>query len=220
MKTGERIRSAWMDARLKWIGFKKLIRELGFMKALVVAGAAELRLDPFHEYPEPEDEKEFLSRNQIRPALKLYMELQKVVPRERALDIVEKCLLDAGVMFMERTIGQIDVPAYCEMSPDERLAYLTGVSRSFFNAEAEVVDPQPTGFQYKVNHCRYVPLCLKAGVPELSPRFCSGDLAFFREGPLDVERLGTLAEGADCCTFIFRLKDEPESNPAKEKPTR
>ncbi len=202
---------AFHDMLLKWAGFLELRKGLGLFGALRFGFGSELLPDPFSKLGPPENEDERLSRDQIRSAVNLYSLLRERLGREKALEIMEPVILAATLVHLRRTIGALDVPAYLNADESGRRRIVEALTSCFFNATSVLDAVEETSFVHRVTHCRFVPLCRETGVPELTPLFCKGDLAFFASGPVELQRPGTLAEGASECRFEFSLRET--SNP-------
>ncbi len=196
------------ELRLKVVGFFELVRRLGPVDALRFGLRSETMTDPFETLGPPENENDRLSRDQIRSAVKLYSLLREAFGQTKALDVMEKVIVRATLVHLQKTIGPLDIPNYLASNQTERQKTIESLTSRFFNATSVLDSVEETGFVYRVTACRFVPLCQKAGVPELAPLFCKGDLAFFASGPVELKRPGTLAEGAPNCRFEFSLRKQ------------
>ena len=157
--------------------------------------------------PAPADDKDRGSRDQIRPAVRLYGVLRDEMGQEEALQVVAAVVLPATIVFLEHAIGGLDPAAYGAADEDGRRAYADRIMAPFPNADAESAEAGDRHFVQHVTRCRFVELCAAAGVPELAPVFCAGDLAFFEQGEIELTRPTTLAEGGPYCDFRFSLRD-------------
>jgi len=199
---------SWLDIRIQLTGLRRLTRELGWMRAVQVGIAAQRGGDAFAALGPAQDDQDAASRAQLAPAIALYRALRLHLDAEESLRVAGAVIHDASLRFLEHAIGEVDLERYRASTPNHRRAYLQGIMEQFVNADARIEVADEEGFVQVVTRCRFVELCRAAGVPELAPAFCAGDLAFFSRGPVRLDRPGTLAEGADACEFRFSLRGE------------
>ncbi len=195
--------------------FKVLIEELGLIDALRVGGRTQRRVfagEPFAEFPPPESDGERKSRDQIGPAIVLYRELLEEVSRERALQVAERMIIEASIVFLSETVGRLRRSELLEMGDREREAFVRERGNQFFNATLRWEEIDEEVVEFTVTHCEFPPLCEAAGVPELAPLFCKGDAEFFGgvEDDVALERPHTLAEGAESCPFRIEMREPGE----------
>ncbi len=189
-----------------------LLRELGLVRALRVGLSLARRQragEPFAALPPPENDAERLSRAQIGPAILLYQELLRFLPRDEALRLTERVVVVGAVAFLRRSIGRLRRAELAALDEPGRQRFVEARGARFFNATTRWDEVSAASVRFTVTHCRFPPLCQALGVPELAPVFCKGDERFFGSVEPDVvlERPHTLAEGAASCPFTLRFRD-------------
>ena len=197
----------FLDLRMQLAALKALAGELGWSRAVRLGIAGERAPDPFADLPEPETDKDGASREQIRPALRLYGVLRAEFGDDEALRLTEAAIVPATLTWLDVVLGPLDVSRYRGADEDARRRWADELMAPFPNADAETVEAADTRFVQHVTRCRFVELCSAAGVPELAPVFCAGDLVYFERGPIDLDRPSTLAGGAPHCEFRFTLRE-------------
>ena len=193
-------------ARVLW-------RRLG-LRATLSLGAklewARRRGEPFERLAPPVDEREQQSRQQIGPAILLYRALlDRGMPRDQALSLVEEVILEATLAFLGRTIGPLRRADLEALDDQERGHFVRRLGRRFFNATLRWDTVAADQVAFTVTHCHFPSLCAAAGHPELAPLFCKGDALYFGQVEPDVllERPHTIAGGAPTCPFTLRYSD-------------
>lgn len=192
---------------MKWAAFEVLRDQFGLNEAVQVGLASSRRPDPFHVLPEPDDDRERASRDQIRPSVNLYLELRSRMGEDDALKVVRDVVLEASLVFLEATADQLDPGRYLVADEESRAALVERVIGKFPNSEGVLEEMSDEGFVYRVTTCRFVHICNDIGLSDLAPLFCRGDIAFFARGPVALERPTTLADGDACCEFRFGLRE-------------
>lgn len=193
-------------------GLGALFSAAGAVSAVTVLLASLPTLlgkDPFLQLGPAADERERASRKQIAPAVAMYAALRTRLGKDRALEIMRR-VIDAGTLaFLAHTVGEPPIAAYLKGNTDERRRLVEGLMAPFFNAVSEIREIGEKGFTVEVTACHFPGLCQAAGVAELAPLFCAGDLEYFNRpgSPVKLERDGTLAEGRACCPFSFSAVD-------------
>ena len=189
-----------------------LARSLGWWGALRVGLSLALGGggDPFAHLGPAEDERERLSREQARLAIRLYRVLLQRTSAERALVVAGHVIEAGAIEHLERTLGDLDVREYGALEQDERVRRVQGWIDSFFTATTTLDEVHDERVSFTVTACALARLCREAGHPELAPAFCRGDALYFaaRTPPVDLERPHTLAEGAATCPFRLTLRSE------------
>jgi hypothetical protein len=201
-----------MFSREDSAAFKILIEELGLVDALRIGGRTQRRVfagEPFDDFDPPETENERESRDQIGPAIVLYRELRREVDRERALEVAERVIVEASIIFLGKTIGRLRRRELLDLEDREREQFVRRKGDKFFNATLEWEQIEVDTVEFTVTHCEFPPLCEATGVPELAPLFCEGDAQFFGdvEEDVDLDRPHTIAEGAETCPFRITLRE-------------
>ncbi|MFB6371555.1 MAG: L-2-amino-thiazoline-4-carboxylic acid hydrolase [Bradymonadaceae bacterium] len=195
------------------VGFRILVDELGLVDALRIGGRMQRQIfagEPFSDLPAPESDQERESRDQIAPAIVLYRQLRDELGEERALEVAERVIREATVVFLSKTVGRLRRDELLAMDDDEREAFVREKGQHFANADLTWDQIGAESVEFTVTHCRFPPLCEAAGVPELAPLFCKGDADFFGgvEEDVDLERPHTIAEGAENCPFHIYMRDD------------
>jgi len=162
--------------------------------------------EPFGSMPPVDCENERLSRAQIAPAVLLYKALLAHCP-EQALSVTERIVVEDGVRFLRRTLGVLSPTQLASLSSQERTSFAQSKAKKFFNATIRWDRIEADHIQFTVTACRFPPLCLAAGVPEIAPFFCAVDSQYFGsvEENVLLERSQTIASGASECPFTLRV---------------
>jgi len=197
----------FLDLRMQLAALRALAGELGWPRAVRLGLAGERAPDPFAALPPPETEKDRASRDQIRPALRLYGVLRAELGDEEALRVTETAIVPATLTWLDGVVGRLDVARYEAADEPSRRRWAEELMSPFPNADSETVEAGDARLVQHVMRCRFVELCAAAGVPELAPVFCAGDLVFFERGPIDLTRPMTLAGGGPYCDFRFTLRE-------------
>lgn len=190
-----------------------LLRELGVWGALLVGRRIRRRQragEPFQLLAPPATEEERLSRDQIGPAILLYRELRERIGREEALRITEVVVVEAALIFLRETIGPLRRAELEALDEESKQAFVKERGRRFFNATVQWDEVSGERVRFTVKHCKFPPLCVAAGVPELAPLFCRADARYFGSVEPDVTltRNQTIAEGAPTCPFLLEWSRE------------
>lgn len=199
------------ELRMKWAAFAVLRDQLGLKETVRVGLAMGRRPDPFQVLPEPADDRDRDSRDQIRPSVNLYLELRARIGEDQALKVVRDVVLEASLAFLEANADQLDPGRYLVADPEGRVAMVNGVIGRFPNSDGVLEDVRDDGFVFRVTTCRFVNLCNDIGLSDLAPLYCRGDVAYFARGSVTLERPTTLAEGDPCCEFRFGLRENGRS---------
>lgn len=183
-----------------------LLRELGVFKSLKVGRAIRRRQkkgDPFSHLEPPSTDEDRLSREQIGPAILLYQELLKVVDGDSAWRVTEEIVVEAACVFLRQSIGELRRDELATLDATGRERFVQERGRKFFNATVTWEEISGERVHFTVTHCKFPPLCVAAGVPELAPIFCKGDARYFGtiEPDVELKRPHTIAEGASTCAF-------------------
>lgn len=191
---------------------KALGSEVGWARTARAAWAAlpaRLGRDPFAAaLGPPSDAREAASRAQIGGAVLLYRRLREQEGRARALEILSAVVRAGTVAFLGHTVGRIDAARFQAMDETGRRAMCAEMAGRFFNATSRIDEVSDRRFVLTVTHCLFPGLCRAAGVEEIAPLFCRGDLDYFNAGggPVVLRREWTIAEGGATCPFVFHLR--------------
>ncbi len=193
-------------------GIVALTRRLGYRRALAASMATlpvVLGKDPFSVLGKAATAREKASRKQIAPAIALYGYLKNRVGQQDALDCMKDVIVSATLAFLSYTIGEIPVQRYLSSDESGRRDMLERIADRFFNADSQIVGVSDREFSMHVSRCDFPRLCRSVGMEELAPLFCVGDMAYFNrtESVVRLQRETTIAEGGDCCPFVFTMKD-------------
>jgi hypothetical protein len=196
----------WVDVRCALAGFLVLRRRVGFLRALYYGLIAQAGGDPFKSLPPPGGLPETLSRRQIAPAVGLYKVLKSRLGPDTAAAVMRSVVTTATQAFLSWAIGRPDASAFQSLPENERRDFALAIAGKFFNASGALGEVSGESFSYTVERCLFVELCAGAGVPELAPLFCEGDLRYFATGPVGLDRTVTLASDGRPCDFRFSLR--------------
>ncbi len=196
----------FLDLRMQLAALKALAGELGWARAVKLGLAGERAPDPFAGFPPPETDADRASRDQIRPALRLYGVLRAQLGDDEALRIAEAAVVPATLAWLDGVIGRLDLIPYRDADEAGRRRWAEQLMAPFPNADSQVVEAADTQLVVGITRCRFVELCAAAGVPELAPVFCAGDLVYFSQGDIELERPSTLADGGEQCEFRFTVR--------------
>jgi len=199
-----------------WAVLRLLIGRIGWLNSVRVLGLFlrwQWSREPFGGLPPAEDDRERQSRAQIAPAILLYRALKRRAP-ESAWELTESVVLMEGVRFLRKSLGRLELERLQTLSPVERREFVEIRGAKFFNATLRWDEVAADRVQFTVTSCRFPPLCVAAGVPELAPMFCRVDDAYFGkvEPGVTLERPATLAGGQDHCLFKLSIRDHGESS--------
>ena len=177
------------------------------LAALTGALPTILGRDPFASLGPAPDSRQKASRAQIGPAVAMYKALKERLGQDEALEVMRQVILPATISFLRYTIADPPVDQYIEATEEERRQLIGALMQPFFNATSEVTAVADESFTVEVRTCDFPMLCTAAGVPELASLFCEGDISYFNreESPVHLDREYTLAQGGDCCPFVFSL---------------
>jgi len=193
-------------SRCSMVGFGALVKELGLWKALKAGAVSETLPDPFRTLAAADGEGERLSRMQIGPAINLYKALQGDLGTEKALAVVKTVVEAATQPFLKHTVGDVGAEQWRALTDEGRAAFAGVMAEKFFNATGRLGAVSADGFDFTVDRCLFAGLCAGAGVPELAPVFCDGDLHYFSRGPIKLLRTVTLSANGKPCDFRFRIE--------------
>jgi predicted ArsR family transcriptional regulator len=203
-----------VELRSSLVATKVLWRRLGLRAIGVLGevGAAQARGDPFRHLPKPRDLREELSRRQAAPAVLLFKALRKRLGGDEALSLTREVILEATVIFLGFAIGPLDRDELMALSEAEREALVRRLGVRFFNATVRWDEISSERLRLTVTHCLFPDLCREGGAPEVAPLLCQGDAVYFEEvlGTVELNRPGTIAEGAEVCPFELRWKTPAE----------
>ncbi len=200
--------------RGNWIGFQAMRAEFGFLEALSIAVAMQLRLvfrHPFSEYNKTNqvDARGRLSQRQMAPMIALYTVMQeKGYAKERAIEALRRISAAVAVEFLKFNVPIVRKQDWAGRSRDEKMGFLNKITSRFFNAEAESSLSEDDSFQFNVSKCYFAYYAQVLGVKELGPLFCESDRMFFDHYQKDIrfERNQTLAIQGQPCDFQFFWK--------------
>jgi hypothetical protein len=191
-----------------------LKRELGILGTLRAAtGLAwrRVRENPFSSLSpdQPIDRRERLSRKQVLPAILLYRTLKDQVGQARALDVTGKVIHAGAMNHLRGRLGQVDAHDYATQDEATRKHRVVGWLDEFFTATATVDEASETRVVFTVTACALNRLVHACGHPELAPKFCSADKAFFeaQRPSIQLHRPTTLATDDEPCVFQLHMGD-------------
>lgn len=193
------------------LAWRTLRRELGAGRALLVLThvvCRRLRGDPLAGLVEPDTRA---AATQLRGALLLADALDaRVSDPDRRSRILEEVVVGTGARYLAAMIPAVDPGEWLAGEDSHRARFAAAVLARFPNVVADPPRTSSGGLAFDVRTCHFADLTRRAGRPELARLFCRADAAHFdAEAPLSFERSGSLAEGASCCDFRFRLRTPP-----------
>lgn len=193
--------------------------DLSLLRTLTVLAEVQLgtmRGEPFRRLPPPSSLREKLSRRQLGPLVLLVRAVRKRAGGEVAMRVGRAVARHGAMAFLERMVPDHDASTLASR-PREIAEDLLG---RFFNAEGQVRVAGQTA-SIDVHACQFVRLLTEIGEADLAPLMCEADLAFFdgKRRAIRLERSRTLAEGASCCDFVFRLQPPSGTVEARHVPS-
>ena len=199
----------------EWLGFKVLIKSLGWVRAMGLGMTMKRRLSkgaPWAQLGPPVDVREEWSRAQVGPAIVLY-QLLKEIPHPEPLQLTKQVVVTGAVPWMKWAIGTIEPDTYKGMSETERDDWFQGKSQRFFNMRMKSHATGPEHVEFEVEACSFPSLCQRTDVPELAPVFCAVDAHYFggvQQG-IALNRPSTIAGGDSGCSFHLAWENTQES---------
>lgn len=154
---------------------------------------------------------EALIRHQLKPVLilddvlRLDLKLNSRDANVILLDIVRS----SGARFVEYNVPRIEKNVWQEVDNAERHTFMIQLTERLFNAHITDIQTSPNHLEFKVSACRFVEILRTLNRPHLATFFCEADSQFFSGPGLPVlERPETLASGANCCHFRFKMPED------------
>ena len=160
--------------------------------------------------------KEFIKSNAF--IVHLYKRLQKIVPKDKAYEIIRAAVLCSGLSVMQANFRNVEavrnfenLVKYQQKAKDEGATKLNQV---------KIISKTDNCYKYKVTRCMFYEFYSSTNTPELTKIMCSVDNAIFNTylpNEIVFERgIGnTMPEGAKECYFCIKkcdrkLKQEEE----------
>lgn len=151
-------------------------------------------------------EKQRHLESQILPGIAAYETLQRVMPKEQALQTVHGYVERRAWRLKKVFVGMLHIPGLYRKVPAifaEQTPKLFGTAAGFAATEL-----QTTGGVWRIDmtKCPYHDACVHYGCPELCHCFCdSDDITYDGMHPkLLWHRTKTLGRGGDCCDFCLK----------------
>ena len=195
------------------IALQYLAQELGWRTTirLVLRMKYQLWTDhPFKtlNHQKPPSKQEKLTQRQMAPLIILYLMLERMYSRTRALRIISELSQRVGIAFLKYNVPDIRAADYKNLSRQEMLARLKAITQRFFNAKAELKLDHEDNFLFTVNVCYFARYAKLLNLPELAPLFCASDKIYFDVYQPDIRliRTVTLAEHDKPCDFYFKWR--------------
>jgi len=187
-----------------WRALRADLSPLGTIRVLAEVQLARARGEPFRNLPPPESVRDLLSRTQVGPIVLIVRAVRRQRGADAAMRVGREVALAGASAFLDRMVPRHE-PGVLASRPLEIAEELLG---RFFNAHGQVRVEGST-VAIDVHECHFVRLLHRIGEPDLAPLMCEADLSFFdgKRRAVRVERTQTLAQGASCCDFVFRLDD-------------
>ncbi len=212
----------WFDITVGTPAAAKILRaELGkrqLLNALFHYLRRSLKRDPLRviELPGWSRLEERLARRQFRAAMLLEDILIEdlKMPREEADPLIREVIAEVGAQFIASNVPMPAVDSWREAMPSERTDFLKATTQRFFNARVEKVVTTEEEFGFDITACQFVQLAHRLNRPQLAMHFCVADSRFFArpDAPVEFQRTQTIAEGAPCCDFRFKLHNKDEKD--------
>ena len=153
-------------------------------------------------------EKQYHLKRQILPGISAYETLQRVMPKEEALQTVHGYVEQRAWRLKKIFVRLLHIPGLYRKVPAifaEQTPKLFGPAAGF--AATEI---QTTGGVWRIDmtKCPYHDACVRYGCPELCRCFCdSDDITYDGMHPkLLWHRTKTLGRGGDCCDFCLKIQ--------------
>ena len=157
-------------------------------------------------------EKQYHLKQQILPGIAAYETLQRVMPKEEALQTVHGYVEQKAWRMKRLLLKLMRIPGLYRRVPGifaRETPKLFGETAGFAAREL-----QTTGGVWRIDmtKCPYHDACVQYGCPELCPCFCdSDDISYGGLHPkLYWHRTKTLGRGHDCCNFCLKIRDEAD----------
>jgi len=189
-------------------GVRELFAALPTASAVRVAAAAAAGVGPIQtrlrQTVDPPLSSELQSVDQaIAWTIALYRAL-RARHGDRALEIVERIVVQSGVRLMDRAFPRLDGPEPLRALERFVLPSLEHAARHGLYRLGKV-RREDGQLAYDITYCRYVEACRVAGVAELAGCFCAVDGPFFAgfSDRLDFGCQKRLSAGDPACTFVF-----------------
>ena len=197
------------------IALKYLADELGWPTTIKLVAKLKLRLwkdNPFKQlnHQKPPSREEKLTQRQMAPLIVLYLMLEQMYPRAKALRLVSELSQQVGIAFLKYNVPEIHAEDYKPLSRKQKLAKLKTITQRFFNAKAELKLDHEDNFRFTVNVCYFARYAKLLNLPELAPLFCAADKIYFDTYQPDVRliRTVTLANDDQPCDFYFQWRTQ------------
>ena len=159
------------------------------------------------ENAEASKEKQYLLKRQILPGIAAYEALQRVMPKEEALQIVHGYVERLARTSHKQIATLLHIPGLYRLVP----GVFVKSTRSVFGTAAGF-DPKELQvgngiWRVDMMKCPYHDTCTEYGCPELCRSFCdSDDISYTGLHPkLIWERSMTLGRGDDRCDFCMKI---------------
>ena len=183
---------------------KKFPAQTKALNAAFDARLSQLRRENAGASPEKQRHLE----SQILPGIAAYETLQRVMPKEQALQTVHGYVEQRAWRLKKVFVGLLHIPWLYRKIPAvfaEQTPKLFGTAAGF--AATEI---QTTGGVWRIDmtKCPYHDVCVQYGCPELCRCFCdSDDITYDGMHPkLFWHRTKTLGRGGDCCDFCLKIQ--------------
>ena len=160
------------------------------------------------ENADASEEKQYHLKRQILPGIVAYETLQRVMPKEEALQTVHGYVERRAWRLKKIFVGLLHIPGLYRKIPSvfaEQTPKLFGPAAGFAATEL-----QTTGGVWRIDmtKCPYHDACVRYGCPELCRCFCdSDDITYDGMHPkLLWHRTKTLGRGDDRCDFCLKIQ--------------
>ena len=200
------MKESYLAVNFKKTAAERFPAQCGALNDAFSARLAELR----RKNTDASKEKQFHLENQILPGICAYETLQRVMPKEEALETVHSYIEQRAQKMKKMILLLMRIPGlyrrvpgiFCKETPK-----LFGTAAGF--AATEI---QTAGGVWRIDmtRCPYHDTCVRYGCPELCHCFCdSDDITYDGMHPrLIWRRTKTLGRGGDCCDFSLKLAEK------------
>lgn len=189
--------------------FKKTVTQRFPEKLLMLNNAMEMRLSALlKENGNASKEKKRHLKGQILPGIAIYETLQKVMPKDEALQTVHGYVEQHAHNEKKMFLALMHVPGLYRKVPGifaKQTPKLFGETAGFAAREIQISD---SVWRIDMIKCPYHDTCVKYGCPELCRCFCdSDDISYDGLHPkLYWHRTKTIGRGDDLCDFCLKIR--------------
>lgn len=180
------------------------LRMLSFFRLAPSLAAERLQGEPWKGMPPPRDEKEKITRLEIRDAVIIYRILKREHSEAKALEVISEVVKKAAILLFDYLLDPINLEELSSLESEERQRFVQRNLERFPNAVTVLDAVTPEKVAFTVTCCHMAELCHKLKIPELAPVFCAADKSYFEENVgVNFRRDKTIASGDKICDFTL-----------------